>query len=158
MANQSLRRKNLGIWIPVILFGIFTFLSFYFSVRFDNKSFSPGDNPPWYFIQRDFFNGITMVLYLILCVAIGLIFELKYQDKQGLYIIGFSLLWASYKIWDVILILFKTQNIFDVTRATTVWKNFDEFTYDPARWIGWGILLILSASLLGYANRRLVRQ
>jgi len=102
----------------------------------------PGGDAPWYFIRGDAIKGLCMLLYLVLCLAIGAL-AIRMKWPGGAAMIVFGLVWAIGPVWQLGLIYLKSDDIFDPVAARTSWLTADSYFGDPWQW-GWLLLFLLA--------------
>lgn len=106
--------------------------------------FSPGHKPPFYFLQRDWVEGVVMVLpLLIACVLAG-----AYYRRAPVYaIIAVTQSFLQYgtKIAVAVVIGLKTSHLFTPGASTSDWPTLAAYHSDP--WI-WGSKLAVYTVVL----------
>ena len=83
-----------------------------------------------------------MLAYLIICVIAGLS-ALRKGNAQGRLLIMFSSIWAAVPIWESLVIMLKTKNMFNSSTRTSVWHTYDQYLLDRDRFGGWLILVFI---------------
>ena len=155
--NRMPERPFRGWWVMVLYVVIYilcTNLSIYFSQMLEIPSGSPGITPPWYFIRRDFIEGICMMFGAILCLTIGSLTWKSYKIYAGIGI-WFTLLWYGPNIWKTFVISIRTDHLFDPTLARTSWADFKAYLNDPFIRVGQNVILV-AVLLLGFLARRIL--
>lgn len=102
---------------------------------------SPGIDPPWYFIQRDFIALPPSLLGLLLVCYLVYRARLAHEKNNGMIIMVAVLLWLD--VWRGLVILIRCGPVFDPLVATPYWQTHDSYLYDP--WILGGKILSLVA-------------
>ncbi|MEA2561381.1 MAG: hypothetical protein QOH06_2885 [Acidobacteriota bacterium] len=128
------------LWVGVVLYALFLWLSADLAERFQIPSDSPGDGPPWYFIRRDAIHGLCLLGYLLSCTAIGAVAMWK-KIRGGAMLIWFGLIWSIGNVWETMVIFLKSDHIFDPANARTSWTTFESYMDDPLRW-GWLVIAL----------------
>ncbi|MEA2558776.1 MAG: hypothetical protein QOH06_280 [Acidobacteriota bacterium] len=132
--------------LAVVFYALCGMLSVSFTRQL-SFSDSPGLEPPWYFIRQDAINGLCMLLYLVLCLAIGTL-AIRKRWPGGAGMVLFGIIWSSASVWQLALIYLKSDDIFDPVAARTSWPTFDSYIEDPLRW-GWLLLFLFAIPYIG---------
>ena len=153
---MSFKAENFqGSWLLPFYLVVYFFTSHssfqneFYSIFFNDFSTSPADAIPWYFIHRDFVDGV--------CSGIGWLFVLivavSYWNKFRNY--SFMVVWMStmtmgYDVYKAIIIYLSCDNLFNVEQAATIWQTFDEYThyamFDHQAWLA----TIFILTMIGY--------
>ena len=152
------KRSFRGWWIMLLWVVIFVLCgeaSRYFSQMFGVRGDSPGIDPPWYYIRRDFIEGICMTFGAILSFTIaGLTWKsYKLYAWMGIW---FTLLWYGPAIWKASVISLRTGHLFDPTLAQTSWADFKTYSSDLLISIG-RIAIYVMVLTLSFLTRRIVK-
>lgn len=102
----------------------------------------PAGDAPWYFIRGDVIDGLCMLLYLVLCLAIGAL-AISKRWHGGATMIFFGVIWSAAQVWQLGLIYLKSDHIFDPVAARTSWLTADSYFDDPMQW-GWLLLFLFA--------------
>lgn len=139
------KRLLRGVWLPalgVISYALAGELSRYALERFGFPSDRPGDSPPWYFIRRDYIDGIVMGGIGLLCILIGVL-ALRHFRIFAEMLIWQTLLSFGGSVWQTMIILLRSDHVMDRALASTTWQSFDAYIADPLLWRGKMVLYIL---------------
>jgi hypothetical protein len=128
------------LFLGVMLYTLFTWLSVDLSQRFQFPSDSHGDEPPWYFIRRDAIYGLCLLGYFLSCVAIGAV-AMRKKIEGGAMLIWFGLICSFVPIWRMMIIFLRSDHVFDPANARTSWTTFDSYIDDP-HLLGWVVIAI----------------
>jgi hypothetical protein len=90
----------------------------------------PGDAPPWYFIRHQFVDGVCKGVALLITLLLALM-VVRWVPESSLTLAMFGLIWLGGEVWQSVVIMMNCQNLMDPVQATTRWKTFDDFLYDP---------------------------
>ncbi|WP_395734856.1 hypothetical protein [Prosthecobacter sp.] len=125
---------------------------------------SPGDEPPWYFITRDFAEGICSAGALLLCVLVAVV-AWRWWPSYAVMMVWMPLMWHGGNIGRSWIIYQACPGLLDGQRITTRWLTSQSYTYDHdiagAKTLGSvsGFLLAIVLSLVSYhVRRRLARR
>lgn len=133
--------------IFVFIFGVSMSLSLVIARKLQTN-LSPGSNPPYYFLQKDFIKGICSLVGLGLSVLLGFLVY-KRNLTEGMRIIFLSFVFYGVHVWTLIMIFFRTRNLFSIERAYSSWATFDDYLYDPVLIGGW-VFIFFVVIILGY--------
>jgi hypothetical protein len=128
--------------LSVVLYGFFKWLGVYLGDVFPFPPDSPGSRLPWYFIRRDAFDGLALLPYLALSLVVGVIAIRKKVPGGGMFL-WFGLIWSAAPLWQLALIYWKSDHIFDPVSARTSWPDAPSYLGDPLRW-GWFVLFLVA--------------
>src|SRR5262245_17634857 len=112
MGHEELRSTLRGFWLPAV--GVAAYyaageLYFYLVERLGFPD-RPGDNPPWYFIRRDYVQGLTMGSLGALCLLLGLLFLRRYPIFGGM-LAWQSVIWFGGPAWLALVITLRTDHV-----------------------------------------------
>jgi hypothetical protein len=126
------------LWVGVVLYALFLWLSRELAQRYVIPSDMSVDGPPWYFIRTEAIHGLCLLGYLLSCMAIGAIAMWK-KVRGGAMLIWFGLIWSIANVWETMIIFLKSDHVFDRANARTSWTTFESYSSDPLRW-GWLVI------------------
>jgi hypothetical protein len=130
-------------------------LAYYFEdsvmERFSLIGGSPGEEPPWYFITRDFAEGICAAGALLSCLVVAAVSRRRWPDSSNM-MIWMSVLWHGGAIVQSMIIYLYCPGILDGRRVTDRWHTFDSYLYDSGIWLSQTFVMIF-AILLSFAPR-----
>lgn len=125
---------------------------------------SPGDAPPWYFITRDFAQGVCSAGALLLCVLVAVAMWRWWPSYAGM-LVWMPLLFLGQDVARSWIIYQACPGLLDGQRTTSRWPTVKSylFDHDIARA---KILVLIGAFLLSfvlsliefYVRRRLARR
>jgi hypothetical protein len=108
-------------------------------------------SPPWYFIGQDLILGLLFLVALAASLLIAVAVRRRYP--AGSHLAAFmALLWMGYPAARGLVVLARTDSIWDPARASSQWQTFDQYFADPARWIAMAVAFGLA--LLFHAKSR----
>jgi len=93
----------------------------------------PGENPPFYFIRRDFVDGICASAAAILMLALSAC-TWRFYRLESAFVVFLAGLMCAPAIEDVLIISVRCHDLLDARRATSDWATLKEYLYDPFRW------------------------
>ena len=110
-----------------------------------------GKNPPWYFIHRDFAEGVSSGIVLLIAWTLAVIFWRRFRPYSSMCI-WMPWIWLGGKIANAIIIHRECPGLLDGGPATTSWQTFDSYLEDPevaffrtaVLWSGVAMSLVLS--------------
>lgn len=148
--NRSQDSGGWLLWIGVGMYALSCVLSLVFSESLSLGD-SPGSNIPWYFIRRDYVEGIVMGVGGLSCVLVGLAFWRLYKSNAGI-LIAQSIIWFGTSVWRAFVIALRSDHVLSPTLAKTAWSSFKAYEDDPLFWRGWTVLftaaMLLTATWL----------
>ena len=128
-------------------------LAYYFEdsvmERFSLIGGSPGDEPPWYFITRDFAEGICAAGALLLCLVVAAVSGRWWPDSSNMMIWMSTLCHGGAIVQSLIIYLY-CPGILDGRRVTERWHTFDSYLNDSGIWLG-QVFVMIFAILLSFA-------
>jgi hypothetical protein len=101
------------------------------------------DEPPWHFIGQDLVSGLLFCVALALSVGAATLMR-RHHPERSRQATFFALLWMGYPVAQAILVLLRTNYVWDPSRATSHWRTFDEYIADPARYVGFGLAMAIA--------------
>ena len=116
----------------------------------------PGQEPPWYFINRDFAEGICAAGALVLSLTVGVVVW-RWWPIYAAMIIWMSLIWLGGHVAKAFIIFQHCPGLLDGQRNTTRWPDFESYINDPLI-DGWQIGVILGSFLLSFVMARAGRK
>lgn len=123
--------------------------------RFALQGGSPGDAPPWYFITRDFAEGICAFGALLLSLVIAGV-TWRWWPSYSSMIVWMSIIWHGGALIQSWIIYQSCPGILDGQRVTERWPTFDSYISDSGIWAS-KISVLIFAVLLSFALRPLSR-
>jgi|GEM_PF-2189914 len=130
---------------PIIIFLIFI-ISTSLSSDYDlvSTSAKPGDDIPWYFIIQDFNDALFGGMGLLVITVLGILFYNRIKDDS--FSLFIALLFLGSEVFQGIVILLNTSNIFDPIARTTNWTSHESYL-DSGNWHYAYLLLLLGLSI-----------
>ena len=119
--------------------------------RFALHGGSPGDAPPWYFITRDFAEGICSFGALFITLAIAGATWRWWPTYSGM-MVWMSIIWNGGAILQSWIIYQSCPGILDGQRVTEKWLTFDSYINDSGIWAS-QIFVLIFAVLLSFLLR-----
>lgn len=112
-----------------------------------------GENPPFYFIRRDFVHGISAgaALFLVLLLAAST-WRVIRDDSAIVVLIAW--IGSAPSIVDACIIFFRCNNLLDAQRATSGWATLDEYLNDPYRRLAFWATILSGMAWMGFMNRK----
>lgn len=103
---------------------------------------SPDSEIPWYFVQRDFISGLSLligfIILLLLVYVIAKRMQLKWKDVIG-SVLPLSAFFAL-PVFQSAVIFFKVGNVLNVQTAKIAWPTSSAYFDD--KWLNlWGFFL-----------------
>ena len=141
--------KDSGWWLLASMFVIFMIgssIGLYWGERAFDPSQGPGGDPPFYFIRRDFIQGICMAASQLSVLFVCFVF-MKRHPLYSWMTIGMSIIFCGGSIAKLIIIYFKTSNILTPQLSESSWNTFRDYINDPIIWISQGATLFLGLTI-----------
>lgn len=98
--------------------------------RFALHGGSPGDAPPWYFITRDFADGICALGALLLSLLVAVV-TWRWWPTYSSMMVWMSLISYGGDIAQSWIIHRACPGLLDGQRITSRWSTFDSYLNDP---------------------------
>lgn len=92
----------------------------------------PGDDPPWYFLRRDFIYGACAAVGLLATLLLAAVTWRRNPDFSCM-IVACNLAFLIPPVVKLCVILLRTEHLFDAARATSEWPTFDSYLHDWSR-------------------------
>ena len=90
---------------------------------------SPGEDPPWYFITRDFAKSIGSSVALLLSLVVAA-FTWRWWPTYSSMMVWMSVLWQGGDIAQGWIIYRSCPGLLDGQRNTSRWSTFKSYLYD----------------------------
>ena len=131
--------------------------------RFALHGGNPGEQPPWYFITRDFAEGICSLGALILSVVVAAI-TWRWWPSYSSMMVWMPLLWHGGHVAQSWIIYQSCPGLLYGQRSTTPWQTLDSYLHDAGieraeTLIQWSAVILAAALPLAdrFVRRRLNR-
>ncbi len=117
--------------------------------------YTPGDDPPFYFLQQDMVKGLTLIIPFLLTITLAGAF-FRRSPAYAIIVATQSLLFYLPAIATAAFIACHTTYLYDPARATSAWPTLQDYLGDPWGWviqascIGFAILMALVPHALKY--------
>ena len=139
--------QNWWLWIVVIVI-------YYFSLQLGNllwnhfnTNFNPGANPPWYFIRRDFFQGIGSLVGFITMLGF-LVFTWRRYRAANIPILAITCIEMIPSIVKSVLIYSRCTNFFNFNHAISYWPTFNAYSPSSVYFNFIGLLVAVGLAIL----------
>ena len=137
--------------MPILFFGGFEEFVRKTLVVPDNANV--GENPPFYFIRRDFVHGISAgVAVFVMLVLAASTWRVNRQDS--VIVVFMAWIWCAPSIVEACIICFRCKNLLDAQRATSGWATLDEYLNDPYRRLAFWATLLSGMAWMRFVNRK----
>ena len=142
----------------MLIFFAVTVGSFYLASHFEEPVMerfalhggSPGDQPPWYFITRDFAEGICALAALLLNLVVAVI-TWRWWPSYSSMMVWMSLLWDGGHIAKSLIIRQFCPGLLDGQRITSRWHTLNSYLNDQdiarAQTIVWFRDIVIAVAL-----------
>ena len=121
-----------------------------FMERFALQGGSPGDQPPWYFITRDFAEGICALGALSLSIVVAVI-TWRWWPSYSSMMVWMSFLWNGGHIAKSWIIGQSCPGLLEGQRITSRWHTFDSYLNDQgiarAQTLVWLSAIVIAVGL-----------
>ena len=118
--------QNWWLWIVAVVIYYFSLQLGNWLFNHFNTNFNPGANPPWYFIRRDFFQGVGCLAGFITILGF-LVFTWRRYRLANVPILAFVCIQLVPGVVNGILIYSRCTNFFDFNRAISYWPTFKAY-------------------------------
>ena len=157
LSSQNWKIQVSGIWIPGLFIIAMVLSSTIGSQLSQALTIEDQPNiPPWYFIRQDFIQGMCDAVALLFCVTLGLV-TLERHRVMASMTIWMSILWLGGKVWQMIVIFFRSDYVLHRRLARTQWTTFESYLYDPLIWkgrLGVCMVAVVIAGLFAWYERK----
>ena len=143
---KDLRNGGWLIVVLIVIHGITLETGIYLSQIFRIPGDGPGQVIPWYFIRRDFIEGICRAVEVTVCLLLGLLVWHRYR-RYARMLIFLPLLFSGYAIWKLGVILLRTKHVMNPQLAQSSWPSFDAYFNDRLIWTGLPVVLLTGVAV-----------
>jgi hypothetical protein len=116
----------------------------------------PSGSPPWHFIGSDLVEAVVDLVHLAFVLTVSVCCAWIPACSRFAWMAAWQVVLfdATDVLWGGI-ILGRTRNIWDASRATTDWATFDQYLHDPLRmWLFW-LALVCAAPFFALHVRQM---
>ena len=143
--------RNWWLWVLFVII-------YYLSLQLGNwlwetnspalsPDFNPGSNPPWYFIRRDFFQGVGCFAGFIVMLGF-LVFTWRRYRPANVPILAITCIQMIPGIFKSVAIYSRCTNFFDYSRAICYWPNFNAYRISSVHFNFIGLLVAVGLAVI----------
>jgi hypothetical protein len=102
---------------------------------FGAPSSYPGEDPPWYFIRQDFFQGAGLLVGLLAMLVILAATWRRYTFTNWMLVMMVAV-WMTPGIVTGVVIYRRCSDFFDYTHAVSAWPTYDAYSRSGIKFVG----------------------